>query len=135
MLLAAGKNVLLFNLETKDQEGVLVLSVWSLKELKNGDVAAGLGNGLLYILEITNEIKIKTEFSRGHKTTINSIIELSNGKLITCSDENNLISWDRQDPDAIYLIKGHTDIITSMCLIEGNKFATFSRDNTLKIWE
>ena len=135
MLLAAGKNVLLFNLETKDQEGVLVLSVWSLKELKNGDVVAGLGNGVLYILEITDEIKIKTEFSRGHKTTINSIIELDNDKLVTYSDENNLILWDRQDPNAIYLIKGHTDIITSMCLIEGNKFATFSRDNTLKIWE
>ena len=67
MLLAAGKNVLLFNLETKDQEGVLVLSVWSLKELKNGDVAAGLGNRLLYILEITDEIKIKLNFQEGIK--------------------------------------------------------------------
>ena len=94
-----------------------------------------IGEWALYILEITDEIKIKIEFSRGHKTTINSIIELDNDKLVTCSDENNLILWDRHDPDAIYLIKGHTDIITSMCLIKGNKFATFSRDNTLKIWE
>ena len=67
MLLAAGKNVLLFNLETKDQEGVLVLSVWSLKELKNGDVVAGFGNGVLYILEITDEIKIKLNFQEGIK--------------------------------------------------------------------
>lgn len=135
VLLAVGKNILLFNLDTKDQESCLDINVWSLKVLKNGEIAAGLGNGLLYILEITDEIKIKTEFARGHKSTINTIIELNNGKLVTSSDENNLILWDSNDPESIYLIQGHTDNVTCLCFIEGNKFATVSRDNTLKIWE
>ena len=135
VILAEGKNLLLFNLDTKDQESCLILTVWTLKELKNGDVAAGLGDGNLYILEITDEINIKTKFTQGHKATINTIIELANGKLVTSSDENDLILWDRNDPESIYLIKGHTDIVTSLCLIEGNKFATASRDNTIKIWE
>ena len=135
MLLAAAKNLLLFDLETRDQEGCLDITVWSLKVLKNGDIAAGLGNGLLYILEITDEIIVKTEFARGHKSTINFIIELDNGKIVTCSDEENLILWDRKEPESVYLIKGHTDIVTSICYIEGNKFASSSRDNTLKIWE
>ena len=135
VLLAAAKNLLLFDLETKDQISCLDLTVWSLKVLKNGDVAAGLGNGLLYLLEVTDEILVKTEFARGHKTNINFIIELKNGDIVTCSDENNLILWDRKEPESIYFIKGHSDIVTSMCYLEGNKFATFSKDNTLKIWE
>ena len=135
ILLAEGKNLILYNLDIKDQESILDITVWTLKVLKNGDVAAGLGNGLLYILEITDEIKIKTQFGRGHKTTINTIIELENEKLITSSDENDLILWDRNEPDSIYEIKGHKDVITSLCLIEENKFASVSRDNTLKIWE
>ena len=103
VLLAAAKNLLLFDLETKDQISCLDLTVWSLKVL--------------------------------HKTNINFIIELKNGDIVTCSDENNLILWDRKEPESIYFIKGHTDIVTSMCYLEGNKFATFSKDNTLKIWE
>ena len=135
VLLAAGKNLLLFDLNTKDQESCLDLSVWTITTLKNGDVAAGLGNGLLYILQITDEIIVKTEFPRGHNSTINSIIELSDGKIVTISDENEPIMWDRDEPLSIYMIKGHTDKVLSICLIEGNKFASFSKDNTLKIWD
>ena len=134
VLLASKKNILLFDLDTKDQESVLDVSAWTLLKLKNGDVAAGLGNGLLYILEITDEIKIKLKFPQGHKRTINTIIELENNKLVTISDENDLILWDVTDPDSIYIIKGHTDYVSCLCVIEGNKFASVSKDKTLKIW-
>ncbi len=113
---------------------MLDINAWALLKLKNGDVAAGLGNGLLYILEITDEIKIKLKFPQGHKKTINTIIELENNKLVTISDENDLILWDVTDPDSIYIIKGHTDYVSCLCVIEGNKFASVSKDKTLKIW-
>ena len=135
VILASGKNVFLFNLDTKDQESVLDVPAWYLLKLKNGDVAAGLGNGLLYILQITDEITVKTKFPKGHKKIINLIIELDNNKLVTCSDENDLILWDINDPESIYMIKGHNDLIKGLCHIEGNKFASVSKDNTLKIWE
>lgn len=135
VVLASGKNVLLFNLETKDQESVLDIQAWSLLKLKNGDVAAGLCNGLLYILKITDEITIKLKFPRGHNKIINNIIELENGKLVTCSDENDLIVWDISEPEGIYIIKAHNNLVTGLCLIEGNKFASVSKDNSLKIWE
>ena len=135
VLLAAGRNILLFNINTKEQMGVLDVSAWSLKLLKNGNVAAGLGKGFLYILEITDEILVKLQFTKGHKKVINSIIELENNKLVTYSDENDLILWDVSEPESIYMIQGHTNMVTGLCLIEGNKFATVSFDNTLKIWE
>ena len=135
VLLASGKNVLLFDIDTKDQLSVLDVSAWVLLKLKNGDIAAGLGNGLLYLLKVTDEISVKLQFPRGHKKPINTVIELENNKIITCSDENELIMWDSNEPESIYMIKGHSQIITSMCLIEGNKFASVSKDNSLKIWE
>ena len=106
-----------------------------MRELSNGDVAVGLGNGLLYILKITDELIVKTKFVHGHKKTINCIIELENHKLVTSSDENDLILWDPNDPESMYLLKGHTDVVTCLCFISGTKFASSSRDKTLKIWE
>ena len=94
-----------------------------------------MGNGLLYIINVTDEILIKTKFPRGHNKTINFIIELDNHKIVTSSDENDLILWDPQDPESIYFLKGHTDIVTSLCFISGTRFASASRDKTLKIWE
>ena len=54
---------------------------------------------------------------------------------MTSSDENELIIWDITDPGSIYMLKGHNDYVTSICLIEGNKFASISKDKTLKILE
>lgn len=135
VVLASGNNVFLYDLKTKEQESVLDINVWCLKALSNGDVAAGLGNGNFYILKITDEILIKTKFPQGHKKTINFIIELDNHKLVTSSDENDMILWDPNDIESMYLLKGHNDIVTSLCFICGTKFASASRDKTLKIWE
>ena len=135
IIIASGQNIFLYDLKTKQQESVLDIKVWALKELSNGDVAAGLGNGLLYIISVTDELLIKTKFPRGHNKTINCIIELDNHKIVTSSDENDLILWDPNEPESMYFIKGHTDIVTSICFISGTKFASTSRDKTLKIWE
>ena len=135
VLLAAGKNVFLFDVDTKEQLNVLDVSCWALLKLKNGDIAAGLGNGLLYLLKVTDEVLVKSQFPRGHKKTINTVIELENNKLITASDENELIMWDCNEPESIYMIKGHEKIVTAMCLVGGNKFASVAKDNSLKIWE
>ena len=135
VVIASGKNIFLYDIKTKQQESFLDINVWSLKELSNGDVACGLGNGLLYIIQVTDELLIKTKFPQGHKKTINYIIELENHKIVTSSDENDLILWDPNDPESMYLLKGHTDIVNSLCFISGTRFASSSKDKTLKIWE
>lgn len=135
VILDLGKNLLLYNLEIKQQESFLDIKVWTLRELSNGDIACGLCNGLLYIIKVTDELLNKTQFSKGHKTTINCIIELENNKIVTSYDNNDLIMWDPKDPESMYFIKGHTDVVTSLCFIYGTKFSSTSRDKTLKIWE
>lgn len=135
VLLAVGNNILLFDLETKKQESFLEVTAWALTELKNGDVAAGLGKGLIYILKITDEIIVKTEFPQAHKKTVSAIIELDDGRLVSMADENDLIMWDINEPESIYMITGHNAMTTGLCCVDGNKFVSVSKDKTLKIWE
>ena len=135
ILLAVGNNILLFDLPTKKQESFLEVTAWALTQLKNGDVAAGLGKGLIYILQITDEIIVKTELPQAHKKTVNTIIELDDGRLVSMADENDLILWDIKDPESVYMLKGHNDMTTGLCYVGGDKFVSVSRDNTLKIWE
>ena len=88
----------------------------------------------LGISEIGNEIKVKT-ILKGDKKVILSIIELENHKLVTSSDENNMILWKLNDPEEKYIIKGHKDNITCLAYLGGNRFASSSLDKTLKVWK
>ena len=108
--------------------------IWCIKELADGTLAIGEGNGNISILEVGNDIKIKCVL-KGHTKPINFIIQLNNQKLVTSSDENNIILWDLKDPDAKYFIEGHTNLVSCLTLLEGNKFISVSKDMTLKIWE
>lgn len=136
VLLCSSDQLILFDLESKKKltSFEIKVGVWSIKELSDGTVAAGYGNGDVGILEIGNEIKVKI-LLKGHKKTINSIIELENNKLVTSSDEKSMILWDLKDPEAKYFIEGHTDNVSCLTHLGGNKFASCSLDNTLKIWE
>ena len=136
VLVCSENNLCLFDLDTKQKLTNLEVptGMWSIKELHNGNVAIGKGNGEICILEIGNEIKIKLTL-RGHKKAINSIIELENHRLVSCADENNMILWDLDDPEGKYFIEGHTNKVSSLALLSGNKFVSVSIDQTLKIWE
>ena len=136
VLLCSSDKLILFDLKSKKQLTKFEIKpgVWCIRELSDGTVAAGFGNGDIGILEVGNEIKVKLTL-KGHKETVNSIIELDNHKLVSFSDEKNMILWDLTDPDAKYFIEGHTDNVTALTHINGNKFASVSKDKTLKIWE
>ena len=136
VLLCSASKLILFELDSKKQLTSLEIKpgVWSIKELSDGTVAAGYGNGDVAILEVGNEIKVKT-ILKGHKKTVNNIIELANHKLVTASDESHMILWDLSDPESKYFIEGHTDNVSSLPYLGVTRFASSSLDNTLKVWE
>ena len=136
VLLCSYDQLILFDLDSKKKltNFEIKVGVWSIKELSDGTVAAGYGNGDVAILEIGNEIKVKT-LLKGHKKAINSIIELENHKLVTSSDEKSMILWDLKNPESKYFIEGHTGNVSCLTHLGGNKFASCSLDNSLKIWE
>ena len=138
VLLCYQDELKLFDLEKKEKltEIIIPEGVWSILELKNGSVAAGLGNGDIAILEIGSEIKIKNVL-KGHPKTVNSIIELSNNKIVSASDgeKKNLIMWDLKS-NFNYILEGHNGSVISLVNITRDKFASSSvKDKLFKIWE
>ena len=136
VLVCSETDLCLFDLTTKQKLTSIDIptGIWSIKELYNGDVAVGQGNGDISILEIGNEIKIKLVL-KGHKKTINFIIELDNHKLVTAGDEINMILWNLKDPEAKYFIEGHSENVTALANLGSNKFISASKDKTIKVWE
>lgn len=137
ILIACGENMNLIELKTKNQIGFLNLesSVWSMIELENGEVVVGMGNGNLVILDIEPELIISKKFEKGHKKPITFIVELQDHKIVTASDENDLIEWDPNDLNSMYLVKGHNSTVTGLTFISGRRFASVSKDKELRIWE
>ena len=137
ILLCSGRQMLLFDLKTKNQETCMEVrgGAWVLKELSNGDVVAGQGKGVVSLIKITDEIQIKATFKTYHTRTVTLCIELDNLKIITASDENDLVMYDVNDMDSMFIIKGHSDAVTALTKINGGSFATVSKDKTLKVWE
>ena len=136
VLVCSEYNLCLFDLDSKQKLTSIEVKtgIWCMKELADGTVAIGEGNGDISILEVRNDIKIKCVL-KGHKKTVNYIIQLGNQKLVSAADENNMILWDLKDPEAKYFIEGHTNKVSGLALLEGNKFVSVSQDKTLKVWE
>jgi WD40 repeat protein len=136
VLICSENNLCLFDLDSKQKLASIEVKtgIWAIRELKDGTVAIGQGNGDISILEVDNDIKIKFVL-KGHKRAINSIIQLDNYKVVTSGDENNMILWDLKDPEAKFFIEGHTNKVSVLAHIGGNKFVSVSQDKTLKVWE
>ena len=136
ILLCSENDLCLFDLNSKQKLTSIEVKtgIWCIKELADGTVAIGEGNGNICILEVGNEIKIKCEL-KGHNKTVNSIIQLDNQRLVTAAEENNMILWDLKDPEAKYLLEGHTNKVSGLAHLGGNKFVSVSQDMTLKVWE
>ena len=136
VLVCSEYNLCLFDLDSKQKLTSIEVKtgIWCMKELADGTVAIGEGNGDISILEVRNDIKIKCVL-KGHKKTVNYIIQLGNQKLVSAADENNMILWDLKDPEAKYFIEGHINKVSGLALLEGNKFVSVSQDKTLKVWE
>ena len=136
VLICSENNLCLFDLDSKQKLASIEVKtgIWAIRELKDGTVAIGQGNGDISILEVDNDIKIKFVL-KGHKRAINSIIQLDNYKVVTSGDENNMIFWDLKDPEAKFFIEGHTNKVSGLAHIGGNKFVSVSQDKTLKVWE
>jgi len=136
VLICSENNLCLFDLDSKQKLASIEVKtgIWAIRELKDGTVAIGQGNGDISILEVDNDIKIKFVL-KGHKRAINSIIQLDNYKVVTSGDENNMILWDLKDPEAKFFIEGHTNKVSGLAYIGGNKFVSVSQDKTLKVWE
>lgn len=129
------KSVKIYNLSTKNMEGEIPMDcgIWSMIQLKDGRIAAGLGNGDIHIIDVAT-MKSVIQF-KGHTRTVNCLIELNGGRIVSGSDDKNLIMWNLDDPTGKFILQdGHDQPICSLAKIDDFKFVS-SSSSCIKIWE
>ena len=72
-----------------------------------------------------------------HKSSVTSIIQLPDERLITGSKDKTIIIWEISENTfkSIQNISHHTGGIYSLCQLTGVRFASGSEDKTICIWE
>lgn len=77
---------------------------------------------------------ICTHTLNGHSNSIYCLIELSSGKIASCSSDTKIIIWNNTNYSIDYILQGHTQRVN--CLVEtpSGKLISTSADYTIKIW-
>ena len=72
-----------------------------------------------------------------HKSSVTSLVQLSDERLITGSKDKTIIIWSISDNSfkCKQIITEHTQAIYCLCLLTGVNFASGSEDKTIRIWE
>ena len=92
-----------------------------------------VGNGDIQIYDIEKKKIVNT--LKGHKKTINCMVEIEPGRIVSGSDEEDMILWNLNDISAKYILKGHKGPITAIVRLDEGRFLSASKDKTIKLWE
>jgi WD40 repeat protein len=70
----------------------------------------------------------------GHKSSISSVIQVSQRVLASASYDNKICLWD-VDGVLLSSLTGHTEYVECLTRIDANTIASGSRDDTVRIWD
>ena len=113
-----------------------ILCLCQLKDLRIISTSEGKGT-----IKIWNKVKnsetYKVTSLSGHESSITSLIQLPDGRLLTGSKDKTIIVWELSENlfKRSQILSEHTDAINCLCLLTGNRFASGSDDKTIRIWE
>jgi WD40 repeat protein/ribosomal protein S17E len=108
--------------------------VYALAKLTSGGFASGSAD---FRIRIYNGPEYNCEkVLYGHTNFISSLYELSNGNLVSGSDDKNIIVWSLQNGYEIdKVLEGHTDSVRNIIQLQDSNFASGSWDKTIRIWD
>ena len=99
--------------------------------LKNEDIGSSIKISYAYFSK--KELTLITTLKKAFNDQINDIIELKDEKIIAGS-EDNMIKIYEKNGNPLYVLKGHTSGVRSLCLLKNDRFASGSADKTVRIW-
>ena len=121
---------------TKDEKDIAdsFTKIIQLNSIENLLAAAQI-NGIITIWSL-NTKKIVLEL-KGHKSAVWTLLENSEGYLISGGSDNIIKIWNvkNKKENSLINIKGHKGAIYSICELEKNKIISGSDDKTIKIWK
>ena len=99
--------------------------------IKNEDIGSSIKISYAYFSK--KELTLTTTLKKAFTDQINDIIELKDEKIIACSEDNNIKIYEKNG-NPLYVLKGHTSGVRSLCLLKNDRFASGSADKTVRIW-
>lgn len=71
---------------------------------------------------------------QGHTGAVRAISS-DRGKIVSGSDDQSLLVWDKQTCQVLEELKGHTAPISTVRMLSGERVLTSSHDGTLRMWD
>ena len=99
--------------------------------LKNEDIGSAIKISYAYFSK--KELTLTTTLKKAFNDQINDIIELKDEKFIACSEDNTIKIFEKSG-NPLFVLKGHTSGVRSLCLLKNDRFASGSADKTVRIW-
>ena len=72
---------------------------------------------------------------KGHTHLINSLIQLNDGRIVSCSDDKTIRIWDLRINQCIVTLRGHKNSVTSVTQLSDGRLASGSYDGNIKLWD
>ncbi|OAY59212.1 DENN domain and WD repeat-containing protein SCD1 isoform X1 [Manihot esculenta] len=71
---------------------------------------------------------------KGHRRTVRAISS-DRGKVVSGSDDQSVIVWDKQTSQLLEELKGHDAQVSCVRMLSGERVLTAAHDGTLKMWD
>lgn len=101
--------------------------------LTENEYVMGCANGNIEVWNKLNHKKIRT-LSGGHSREINAIVVV-NDKLVTGSNDKNIIIWCLKSNTSQFALTSHTEKVNAIIHVKDNLIASGSNDKTIIVWD
>ena len=73
--------------------------------------------------------------NEGHLSSITCALALSDGRIVSGSDDNSLRVWDTSDGQCLQVLTGHSAKVTCVEALSDGRIVSGSDDNSLRVWD
>ena len=102
----------------------------------DGDtVAAGYSDGVVRLWQLSEDTDSERLALNGHKSGVLALrLSRNSSMLVSGGKDTGIVVWDVLAETGICRLRGHTDAVTDLCLLEPhNAIASVSKDGTLRL--
>ncbi len=110
----------------------MITDVVSVIKLADGNIASCSGYKIKIWSLVTNGV---IDTFVGHLGLVTAIVQLSNGNLVSVSQDSIIKIWDLVKSSEIASFKGHTAEISTVIQMRDGRLVTGGWDNLIKIWD
>lgn len=71
----------------------------------------------------------------GHSGNVNGVLDLTDGRIVSWSNDGTLRLWDVESGSVLRIFEGHSKSVTGALLLPNGHLLSWSYDETLRLWD